>query len=266
MITQNFAALTFTVFLSAILTIGALAGVAMADPMVPEHGVSSVMPAISRDIVQKFTSKPPSGDTASLTSYRARRLVIFFHGIRGRGTQMNAIGESWGSVLPDTAFAFPDAPFTNSSRGHQWFVVDDKALRPDRIQAARRAFDDLVIGIVKREGFESDLKNVAFVGVSQGAIVALDAVTTGRWKVGALVTFAGLLPLPPTSPSTDTPILLMHGAADKTIPPAASIMAERQLKSAGYDVTLRVFPDVAHTITQGEAREAGAFLSKHLVP
>jgi phospholipase/carboxylesterase len=32
-----------------------------------------------------------------------------------------------------------------------------------------------------------------FVGVSQGAIVALDAVASGRWKVGALIAFSGLL-------------------------------------------------------------------------
>jgi len=35
---------------------------------------------------------------------------------------------------------------------------------------------------------------IAFVGVSQGAIVALDAVGSGRWRIGALVSFAGLLP------------------------------------------------------------------------
>ena len=37
------------------------------------------------------------------------------------------------------------------------------------------------------------LVRIAFVGVSQGAIVALDAVASGRWKVGARVSFAGLL-------------------------------------------------------------------------
>lgn len=40
---------------------------------------------------------------------RARRLVIFFHGIRSRGSVMGAIGDSWASVLPDTEFASPDA-------------------------------------------------------------------------------------------------------------------------------------------------------------
>jgi len=195
---------------------------------------------------------------------RTRRLVIFFHGIRSRGSVMEAIGNSWTSVLPDTEFVSPDAPFASSSRGHEWFVVDDQVLRPDRIDAARRAFDELVSGIIKREGFENDLRNVAFVGVSQGAIMALDAVTTGRWKVGALVSFAGLLPLPPTSSSRETAILLMHGGADRRIPSAASVAAESQLKAAGYDVTYKLFPEVGHTISSEEAEQAASFLRRRL--
>ncbi|TCP90349.1 phospholipase/carboxylesterase [Rhizobium sp. PP-CC-2G-626] len=173
---------------------------------------------------------------------------------------MTAIGDSWRAALPDTEFVAPDAPFAHRSGGRQWFAVDDQVMRPDRIQGARKSFDDLVSEIVKREGFENALDRVAFVGVSQGAIMALDAVGTGRWKVGALVSFAGLLPLPPTSSSTTTPILLMHGAADRTIPSTASVAAKGQLEAAGYDVTLRLFPDVGHTISSEEARKAAEFL------
>lgn len=77
--------------------------------------------------------------------------------------------------------------------------------------------------IVKREGFGDDLDRVAFVGVSKGAIVALDAVTSGRWKVGAVVSFAGLMPLPPRGYYSSAPVLLLHVAADRTIPSSASV-------------------------------------------
>ena len=59
--------------------------------------------------------------------------------------------------------------------------------------------------------------------------------------------------------STSTPILLMHGGADRKIPSAASVAAQRQLTSAGYDVTLKTFPDVGHTISSDEARQAEIF-------
>ncbi len=201
-------------------------------------------------------------EAVSETSERQDRLVVLFHGIRGRGSVMAAIADTWRSALPGTTFVAPNAPFPHTSGGYQWFAVDDQVLNPHRIQAARRAFDTLVKEIVMREGFEDRLDRVAFVGVSQGAIVALDAVTSGRWKVGALVSFAGLMPLPPSRSSSETPVLLLHGAADQTIPSSASVKAERQLKKAGYDVMVKVFQGVGHTISAEEARAAAAFLQE----
>jgi phospholipase/carboxylesterase len=201
---------------------------------------------------------------AASESRQARRLVIFFHGIRGRGSVMTPIGDTWKATLRETEFVSPDAPFAHRSGGRQWFTVDDQVLHPNRIEAARRAFDELVDDIIKREGFHNRLQDVAFVGVSQGAIMALDAVTSGRWKVGALVSFAGLMPLPPTSSSSDTSVLLIHGGADRTIPSTASAVASSQLKSAGYDVTLKIFPNVGHTISSEQAREAARFLKRRL--
>jgi phospholipase/carboxylesterase len=119
-------------------------------------------------------------DTVDRSSSNARRLVIFFHGIGASGTSMTPIGRSWKSALTETRFVTPDAPFRHRSGGRQWFRVDDQVLRPDRIRTARQLFDDLVGKIVKREGFEEQLDRVAFVGVSQGAIMALDAVASGR--------------------------------------------------------------------------------------
>lgn len=194
---------------------------------------------------------------------RADHLVILFHGIRGRGAVMQAVGNSWQATLPDTAFVAPDAPFPHRSGGRQWFAVDDQIMRPERIDAARRAFDGVVSEIIKREGFENALDRVAFVGVSQGAIMALDAVASGRWKVGSLVTFAGLLPLLPTSSSVETEIFMMHGSADRTIPSAATTTAANQLKAAGFPVTSKIYPGVGHTISSEEARDAAIFLRDH---
>lgn len=241
------------------------------------YAVASPVQATAAD--REFRSVPESaadnvriahieGRTAQLAGaqkgLRARHLVILFHGLRGRGAVMEAVAESWQATLPDIAYVAPDAPFPHRSGGRQWFAVDDQVMRPERIEAARRAFDDMVSDIIKREGFEGALDSVAFVGVSQGAIMALDAVASGRWKVGALVSFAGLLPLPPTSTSPATKILLMHGEADRTIPSAATVAAANQLKSAGFDVTSEIFPGVGHTISPAESREAAAFLRKRL--
>lgn len=228
----------------------------------PLEAVASERAEVAAD--RRVQQTDPYVKGAVTETRQSRRLVIFFHGMRGRGSVMAAIGESWKATLRETEFVSPDAPFAHRSGGRQWFAVDDQVLRPDRIKAARRAFDELVSDIIEREGLRNDLHNVAFVGVSQGAIMALDAVTSGRWKVGAVVSFAGLMPLAPASSSHDTSVMLLHGGADRTIPSSASVAASGQLKSAGYDVTLKIFQKVGHTISPEQAKDAAKFLKERL--
>ena len=174
------------------------------------------------------------------------------------------LASSWRAALPGVRFAAPDAPF-HHPRGHEWFAVDGSQLRPDRIQAIRDAFDEVVNQTIRREGFDQTHDRIAFVGVSQGAIVALDAVASGRWQIGALVSFAGLLPpMPISSKSSKTPVLLVHGQQDGTIPPMASTIAASQLKGAGFQGELDLLPGVGHTVSADGAERALGFLRKTL--
>jgi phospholipase/carboxylesterase len=121
----------------------------------------------------------------------SQRLIILFHGLGGTGSMVMPIATPWRSQMPSTRFAAPDAPFASPHCGRQWFEVDGQELRPDRISMVRAALDKLIADIVEQEGFSNALVQVAFLGVSQGAIMALDAVASGRWKIGALASFAG---------------------------------------------------------------------------
>lgn len=195
----------------------------------------------------------------------ASHLIIFLHGMGASGEQLAPLASSWRAHLPGFALATPDAPVRNSYGGHQWFKVDGMQLDPERIREAREGFDRTIRDVVAREGFDHRLDRVVFVGVSQGAIVALDAVASGRWRIGALVSFSGLLP--PTSVSRDghrTPVLLVHGADDRTIPSAASTVAATQLRSVGFNVELDIEPRVGHTISTTGAGRALAFLQRVL--
>ncbi len=192
-------------------------------------------------------------------------LVIFLHGLGASGAQLIPLASSWRAGLPSARFAAPDAPM-HHWRGHQWFSTEGNPLDPAKVTTARKAFDGLMKDIVRREGFADAHDRIAFVGVSQGAIVALNAVASGRWKVGALVSFAGLLPPQPISPaSKGTPALLVHGQADKTIPPAASTLAAAQLGAAGFQVELVIEPGVGHRISSAGAQKALSFLKKSLL-
>ncbi|MFK0335330.1 alpha/beta hydrolase [Rhizobium sp. NPDC090275] len=192
-------------------------------------------------------------------------LVIFLHGIGASGAQLMPLASSWRAGLPNTRFTAPDAPM-NHRYGHQWFSTEGNPLDPANVLAARRAFDELMDDVLRREGFAGTHDRIAFVGVSQGAIVALDAVASGRWKVGALVSFAGLLPPQPISSSSKgTPVLLVHGQADTTIPAAASTLAAATLRAAGFHVRLDVEPGVGHTISSAGAAKALSFLKTSLL-
>lgn len=195
----------------------------------------------------------------------ASHLIIFFHGIGASGQQLAPLASTWRAQLPTTAFATPDAPYRNRYGGHEWFKVDGMQLDPGRIREARDGFDRKIRNVITQEGFDDRLNQVGFVGVSQGAIVALDGVATGRWGVGALVAFSGLLP--PTAVARQnnrTPVLLVHGADDRTIPSIASTVAAGQLRAAGFPVELEIEPRVGHTISLTGADMAVRFLQKAL--
>ncbi|WP_325051679.1 alpha/beta hydrolase [Sinorhizobium medicae] len=112
----------------------------------------------------------------------AWHLIIFLHGIGASGQQLAPLASTWSAQLPTTAFATPDAPYRNGYGGHQWFKVDGMQLDPGRIREARDGFDRTIRDVITKEGFDDRLDQVGFVGVSQGAIVALDGVATGRWE------------------------------------------------------------------------------------
>lgn len=198
----------------------------------------------------------------------ATRLVIFLHGVGSRGEDLLPLAGPLRGALPGTAFAAPDAPFPFPyGMGHQWFsiagVTEDN--RAGRIEAARADFDRVVRETIEAFGFAEKLDRVAFVGFSQGTIMALDALVSGRWPVGAIVGFSGRLASPlPLSPDKATPVLLVHGAADSVIPAAETAKAAATLQALGVDVESRILPGLDHTISAEGIELAGAFLADRL--
>jgi phospholipase/carboxylesterase len=198
----------------------------------------------------------------------ADALIILLHGVGSNGLNMMALAEAWRPSLPGTAFAAPDGPFAfEHGPGRQWFsiagVTDQN--RPQRIAAARSAFDQVIRMQLERHGFEDRLDRVALVGFSQGSMMLLDAVVSGRWSVAAGVAFSGRLASPPPfEPSHGTKLLLLHGSADGVVPAAEMGQARTALHAYGLDVETSLFPGLGHTISAEGATMAQAFIAASL--
>ena len=193
-------------------------------------------------------------------------LVVLLHGVGATGSDLAPLGTVWNAALPRTVFVSPDAPepFDGGRRLRQWFSLTDVTAenRPARVAAGRAGFDRLLEQILGRYGFADRLHRVALVGFSQGSTVALDVVASGRWPVAAVVGLSGRLATPPPlDPSTNTPVLLVHGAGDPVVPVAETFQAAATLRGLGVEVTSEVLPGVGHEIAARAAALAGAFLA-----
>jgi phospholipase/carboxylesterase len=189
-------------------------------------------------------------------------LVILLHGVNADGADLAPLGDSWRAALPNTAFAAPDAPFS-SGYGYQWFSLDGATPenRPGRVAAARPPFDKVLADILRAHGLEDHPECVALVGFSQGSMMALDALASGRWRFGAIVAFSGRLATPPPlAPTLTTPVLLIHGDDDSVIRSEESRTAAAVLKEYGVDPQVHVLPGVDHCISPEGARLARDFL------
>lgn len=198
----------------------------------------------------------------------ATSLVIFLHGVGSRGEDLLPLAGPLRHALPATDFAAPDAPFPFPyGMGHQWFSIAGvtEENRAGRIQDARADFDRVIHGVIETYGFTEKLDRVAFVGFSQGTIMALDALVSGRWPVGAIVGFSGRLgSRSPFSPATQTSVLLVHGSADSVIPAAETVKAATTLQNLGVDVQSRILPGLEHTISAEGIELASEFLAHQL--
>ncbi len=193
-------------------------------------------------------------------------LVIFLHGVNADGADLAPLGAQWRHRFPNTDFAAPDAPFA-SDYGFEWFSLDGitSANRFARVAEARAPFDAVLRDIIAAHGLGHHPERAALVGFSQGSIMALDALASGRWAVGAVVAFSGRLASPPPlAPSLATPVLLIHGDDDSVIASSESEEAAAVLQKLGVATRLHILRGVDHCISSEGALLAQSFLAEHL--
>jgi phospholipase/carboxylesterase len=209
--------------------------------------------------------KPASGG-------KAKQLVIFLHGWCSEGSNLIDLGQQWKDLLPDAAFAAPNAPTACPDGGFQWYEGDrwrKKGADGDdewdegvnwRKAPMLNAFIDAELAALGLA--DSDL---ALAGFSQGALMALHVGLRRPRQIGAIVSFSGQLFEPSrltTEIASRPPVLLVHGDADDRLPVSSLETAKTALTALGVSVEGHICPGMAHTINEEATGFSGHFLAK----
>ncbi len=195
----------------------------------------------------------------------AKQLVVLLHGYGADGRDLIALGQQWQALLPDAAFAAPNAPEPcgQAPMGRQWFPLTSRD--PDeRWTGANRAaptLDAFLDAELARHAL--DAGKLALVGFSQGTMMALHVGLRRRRAPAGIVGFSGLLVGPEHLRVTDAPpILLTHGSEDDVIPADAMFVAAEELAAAGAPCQWHLSAGVAHGIDGAALSHAGLFLGR----
>jgi phospholipase/carboxylesterase len=196
---------------------------------------------------------------------RATCLVVLIHGLGANGHDLIDLGPAWGEALPDAAFAAPDAPEQNGIMpfGRQWFDVGDRT--PARLAAGVAVAASDLLGFVDAElaRLRLPLSEVALMGFSQGAMVALHAGLRRPVPPRAILAFSGsLLDAVPARDSPAPPVLLVHGERDEVVPAERSVLAERALRAASVPVESLFVPALGHGIDAAGLSAGALFLQR----
>ena len=198
-----------------------------------------------------------------------KQIVLLLHGYGSSGADLIALAPHWQRDLPDALFLAPNAPqrLSNLSSGYQWWPLS--AFTPQALASGAASAAPAIEAFIERKLNQYGLTeaNLAIVGFSQGAMMALHVGLRRPRQVAAIIGYSGMLAgghelsqLPITRP----PVLLIHGSADPVVPVAALHAAKTELEHLGIDVTTHISLRVGHTVDPVGLRMGGEFVVRAL--
>ena len=209
------------------------------------------------------------GPIVAAASGKATSLVIFLHGYGADGNDLIGLSQPLAGILPDTAFASPNAPepCTAAPTGRQWFPIpyldgsSEIAMMEGlgRAKAALNAFMDAQMADM---ALAAD--RVALVGFSQGTMMSLEVGLRREAQLAGIVGFSGRLLRAEALDAeikSKPPVLLVHGDADQVVPPQSLDDATTALKAQGIAVDAHSRPGLGHGIDNEGLSLAAGFLS-----
>lgn len=195
-----------------------------------------------------------------------RQLVILLHGYGSDGHDLLGLAPHWAQLLPNAEFLSPNAPFPCeiAPYGRQWFGFEgrDAQMILGEVTTAAGILNAFVDEQLARRRLDESA--MAFVGFSQGTMMALHVALRRAKPVAALVGYSGRLIAPELLPQeikSRPRILLVHGDADPVVPFPSLREAVNMLELVGIEVTAERRPRLAHAIDEEGLEMGGNFLA-----
>ena len=180
-------------------------------------------------------------------------IVILLHGYGADGENLISLAAELSKAFPDTHFFSPNGilPFENAPFGYQWFGLNDRS-EQSMLKGLNNAAPYINQFIdYQLQKFNLSDENLALIGFSQGAMLALHTALRRTKKIGAVISFAGMLVAPQllqTELKSKPPVSFIHGALDDVIPLPAMQMALAALEYAHIPVETIIEPMLGHSI------------------
>jgi predicted esterase len=184
---------------------------------------------------------------------KARGAMILVHGRGASAADIMTVGAEL--MHPGFAYLAPEAA------GHAWypnpFTAPLESNEP-YLSSALSVLETLVAKVVAHVPHE----RLILLGFSQGACLMLEFAARHAQRYGGLLAFSGGLIGPDGTPRdypgsfAGTPAFIGCSDVDPHIAKGRVIEAGDVLKRMGADVTVRLYPNMAHTVNADEIHSA----------
>ncbi len=192
------------------------------------------------------------------------KLVIILHGYGNSGSDYIKIGKTFLTPNIDNAvFLFPDAPTPCATwTGQQWFPLSLENMSFEEIRNGLDQAAPHLCKYIETKSQEFRCNNVCLVGISQGAIMALEMMY--YTKIFKIVVCCGLFAPNSYKKNRSTPdILLIHSVDDNIIPYKKALLAKSDLEKMELKVSLHTCHNIRHSISKEGWQIGAEFLNEY---
>jgi len=198
--------------------------------------------------------------TAGKKTTEAKKALIMVHGRGGSAEDILTLANYLN--VKDYALLAPQAT------GHTWypysFLMPPAQNEPwlsSALSVLKEVVDDVVADGIAAE-------NIYFLGFSQGACLTLEFITRNAARYGGTVAFTGgligdqLYPENYNGNFGGSPVFIGTSNPDPHVPVDRVKATEKVLKDMGADITVNIYNNMGHTISQEEIDWANKLVFK----